>query len=52
MKGLLIIELHIEIEKGDMPSKLVIAELDDPKLWTEILGRITDRKQGKAIVES
>ena len=41
----LIIELHIEYQSGDRPTKLVVGEFEDPKLWTELLGRIAGGKR-------
>lgn len=44
----LIVELHVEYEREDRRVKLVIAEVEDPSLWTELLGRILlKEKQGK-----
>lgn len=43
----LIVELHVEYVREDRRVKLVIAEVEDPSLWTELLGRILHKQERK-----
>jgi len=39
----LIVELHIEFEQDDRPTKLTVATLEDQELWLKVLGEVIAR---------